>query len=250
VQIVEGDLRDASSFDKVLTDISAIICSASAMPLSYIPDENDLQNVDLDGMRNFIKHAKNKSIKRLIYISFSANINLEFPLRNAKRATEHYLKNSGMVYTILRPSYFMETWLSPAAGFDPEEGKVQIFGEGNQPISFISFKDVASFAIDSLTNIITRNATLELGGPNKFSQLDVVKIFEKTAQKKFDLEFIPENILKAKMNSTADPMQKSLAGLMLCAAHGDPIDMDEMLEKFQICLTSVKDYARHYETVA
>jgi uncharacterized protein YbjT (DUF2867 family) len=30
----------------------------------------------------------------------------DFPLRNAKRAVEKHLKESGLVYTILRPSIF------------------------------------------------------------------------------------------------------------------------------------------------
>ena len=53
------------------------------------------------------------------------------------------------------------------------------------------------------------------------------------------------NILKANMLDAADPMEKSFAGLMYCAAMGDPIDMSETLKKFPVKLTSVSEYAEH-----
>jgi nucleoside-diphosphate-sugar epimerase len=64
------------------------------MPFSYILCENDLQKVDLEGMKNLINHAAKAGIKRFIYTSFSGNIDLDFPLRNVKREVENYLKKS------------------------------------------------------------------------------------------------------------------------------------------------------------
>ena len=99
----------------------------------------------------------------------------DFPLRNAKRAVESHLKDSGLVYTILRPSYFTEFWFSPAVGFDVADAKAQIYGSGENPISWISFKDVAQFAVESLDNPAAQNVTLELGGPEALSPLQVVQ---------------------------------------------------------------------------
>jgi hypothetical protein len=47
---------------------------------------------------------------------------------------------------ILRPSYFMEMWLSPHLGFDPEKGTARIYGSGDAKASYISAFDVAEFA--------------------------------------------------------------------------------------------------------
>ena len=51
----------------------------------------------------------------------------------------------------------MEGWLSAAVGFDAENAKVQLCGNGTNPLSYISFKDVARFAVESLKNPHARN---------------------------------------------------------------------------------------------
>jgi uncharacterized protein YbjT (DUF2867 family) len=249
VQTLQGDLRDSSTFDQALEGITAVITTVSSMPFCYLPGENDIRNVDLDGMKSFIDHARTAGVKRFIYTSFSGNIDLDFPLRNAKRAIEQHLRESGINYTILRPSYFMEAWLTAIVGFDIDQAKVQIFGDGSKTVSYISNKDVATFAVESLTNVNARNATLELGGPDKVSQLQAVKIFEKITRKKFEIEHLPKETLESRMKTATDPMQQSFSGLMTCVANGDPIDMKETLRKFHVKLTSVKEYAKQLVAV-
>ena len=76
---------------------------------------------------------------------------IQFPLTVAKRAVERALKSSGMAYTILQASYFMEVWLTPALGFDAANGKVRLYGDGSHPISWISYRDVARAAAAAVT---------------------------------------------------------------------------------------------------
>lgn len=183
-------------------------------------------------------------MQHFIYTSFSKNFDLNFPLSNAKRKVEKYLQNSGMNYTILRPGFFMEVWLSPAVGFDPLNGKINLCGDGTMPIAYISMKDVAKFAVECISNPAAVNAILELGGPENISQLEVVKIFEDVLQKKMEVQNIPLESLLAQLSAVEDDMQKSFTGLMICVANGDLIEMKEVLKKFPINLTSVKEYAR------
>ncbi|MBN2274589.1 MAG: SDR family oxidoreductase [Bacteroidales bacterium] len=250
VEIVRGDLRKSSTFKPVLRDVTTVITTASSMPFSYVPNENDPLLVDRNGMISLVDESRLAGVTRFIYTSFSGQIDLDFPLRNAKRAVEQNLQNNGMVYTILRPSCFMEAWLSPMVGFDAANAKVRLCGEGTKPLSYISLFDVAWFAVESLKNPYARNAVLELGGPEKLSQLDAVKIFEELSGKKFEIEHVPVEALSSQLQSAADPMEKSFAGLMLCVANGDPIDMRNTLGKFNIKLKSVRDFARSMVAVA
>ena len=52
------------------------------------------------------------------------------PSLDPKREVERHLKESGMTYTILQPTFFMEVWLSPALGFDAAQGTAQVYGSG------------------------------------------------------------------------------------------------------------------------
>jgi uncharacterized protein YbjT (DUF2867 family) len=242
VELVKGDLRDRASLDKACQGVKAVISTASSMPFSYQPGENDIQTVDTDGQINLIDAAKAAGVKHFIYTSFT--MDNEFPLRNAKRTVEKHLKESGLAYTILRPGYFMEVWLSPAVGFDAANAKTQIYGSGENPISWISFQDVAKFAVACLDNGVAVNAVLPLGGPEALSQLEMVKIFEGIGGQDFEVNFVPEDALAEQQKASTDPMQQSFSGLMRWYAQGDPIDMKETLESFPIELTSVQDYAK------
>jgi uncharacterized protein YbjT (DUF2867 family) len=244
VQIVQGDLRKKETLIQALQGVTTVITSVSSMPFSYQPGENDIQKVDVDGMINLIDAAKSTGVNHFIYTSFSGNLNLEFPLSNAKRKVENYLMESGLKYTILRPGCFMEVWLTAAVGFDALNGKVNVCGTGENPVAYISYKDVAKFAVESITNPSAHNAILELGGAENLSQLDAVKIFEKVLQKKIEVEHIPVEALQSQLDGAEDPMQKSFSGLMLCVANGDRIEMNDLLKSFSVKLTSAEEYIR------
>jgi len=243
VEVVQGDLRDHGSLEAACQGVTAVISTVSAMPFSYHPIENNIQQVDQEGLTDLIDVAKAAGVKHFVYTSFSGQIDLDFPLRNAKRSVEQHLKDSGLVYTILRPSCFTEVWLSPAVGFDAANAKVQLCGDGTNPVGYISYLDVAQFAIESLDNPAAKNATLELGGPESISQLDAVKIFEQASGRKFEVQHVPEEALKSQQDAATDPMQQSFSGLMRCVAQGDPIEMKKTLKAFPMKLTSVREYA-------
>lgn len=242
VQVAQGDIRNKETLPPALQGVETVIATVSAMPFSYKPGENDIQLVDEKGTINLIDVSKSAGVNHFIYISFSGNIDLDFPLRNAKRKIESYLQKSDLTYTILRSGYFMESWLTAAVGFDAMNGKVSIYGTGTNPVAYISYRDIAKFAVESISNPSSGNAILELGGPQNISQLDAVKIFEEILHKKIEMQHIPVEALQSQFNSATDAMQKSFPGLMLCIASGDPIDMTAVLSKFPIKLISVKEF--------
>ena len=97
-----------------------------------------------------------------------------------------------MTYTILQPSFFAEVWLSPALGFDLVNGKAQVYGAGDNKISWISFRDVAGFAVAALDNPRAKNAVLRLGGPDPLGPLEVVRLAEQTTGKRFVIQYVPD----------------------------------------------------------
>ena len=243
VAITRGDLLNRQSVKDALKNVTRVITTISAMPFSYVPGVNDIRSVDLEGMKNLIDSSVDAGVEHFIYTSFSRNLNVPCPLVNAKREVEKHLVKSGMRYTILRPGCFMELWLTQAVGFDTISGKINLCGDGSKPVSYISFYDVAKFAVQCLSNESSFNAVIELGGPEKLSQLEAVSVFESVTGRKFEVQAIPVEALRAQYNSAVDPMQKSFAGLMLSVASGDAIDMKDTLSKFRIKLKTVREHA-------
>lgn len=244
VETIQGDVRDRASLDKACEGVTAVISTVSAMPFCYQAGVNDTQTTDLDGVTNLIEAAQANGISHFTYTSFTKNADLDFPLRNAKREVERRLRESGLEYTILRPGYFMEGWLTPMVGFDAANAKATIYGAGHNPMSWISVQDVARFAVTSLDHPAAKNTTLELGGPTAVSPLDVVKLFEQASGRSFELQFVPEEALQAQQTAATDPMQQSFNALMRVYAQGDPIDMTATLQTFAIQPTPLEEYVK------
>ncbi|MCA1601205.1 MAG: SDR family oxidoreductase [Acidobacteria bacterium] len=240
-EIVQGDLKEPSSLEVACKGVNKIITTASS---TLSRQEGDsIQTVDLGGQLNLINAARRTGVSRFVLISFPHAAH-EYPLQTAKRAVETHLRNSGLNYTILKPTFFMEVWLSPALGFDAANGKAQIYGTGKNKISWISYKDVAKFAVASVDSVLAENSVIELGGPDALSPLEVVEIFEEVLGRKFELRYSSEEALQEQQKSATDPVQESFAGLMLKCAAGQVIDASDGLERFPMKLTSVRDYAQ------
>jgi uncharacterized protein YbjT (DUF2867 family) len=129
-----------------------------------------------------------------------------YPLANAKHAVEQHLKASGLNYTILKPSFFMEFWLTPSVEFDPVNAKATVYGTGDQLIGFISYKDVAQFAVKSIDHPEARNCTLPLGGPENLSPHQVIRLYEQSTGRTFEVTHVPVEALQAQLDGTYDPM--------------------------------------------
>ena len=125
---------------------------------------------------------------------------------------EDDLRRSGLTYTILQPTYFSEVWLSPGMGFDYVNHKATIYGEGHNATSWISYADVARFAVACLDNPAARNATLELGGPDALSPLEVVRIFEKVGGRSFEVTHVPTEALQSQLAGPPTPCRSPSAG--------------------------------------
>lgn len=241
VEPAQGDLADRASLEVACRGVDAVISTASATR-SRQPGE-DIESTDRQGQLNLVAAAREAGVARFVYVSFSGGIGADDPLTQAKRSVEQRVRESGMAYTILRPSYFMEAWLSPALGFDYVDGGVTVYGSGENGISWISLADVAAFAVLCLDSPAARNATIELGGPEALSTRDVIRIFEEEGGRPFEIREVPEEALRAEAAS-GDPMQQVFATLMLGCAQGDAIPMTSTLEKFPLRLRTVREYAR------
>jgi uncharacterized protein YbjT (DUF2867 family) len=241
IDVVEGDLRDPASLTRACQGVATAISTATAIS-GHQPGDS-ISEIDLRGQQNLVDAAGASGVRHLIYTSFSGNLRTPEPLGDSKRAVERYLMDSQVVYTILRPTYFMEGWLSPFLGFDYPNAQARIYGSGRNPISWISLQDVAEFTARCVDNPDARGKVLELGGPEPLSPLAVVRIFEESGGRPFTVEHVPEDVLSAQLEQADNDVSKSVIGLMLDYARGDTKDMTEVLGAFPIRLTAVRDYA-------
>lgn len=240
-EIVVGDLKEPTSLAAACAGIDKIISTVSC---TFTMREGDsIETVDRQGQLNLVEAAKNAHVKRFVFISFVNNPENAFPLSEAKRAVEQALAESGMNWSSLQASYFMEIWLSPALGFNYPQSQARIYGDGDNKVSWISYKDVARLAVAALDNNFAENRALPIGGPKPLSPKQVVNIFEKTFGTTFTLEHLPKEALLQQKKAATNPLEESFASLMIQYADGDNMDMSGIIKQVGVHLTSVESYA-------
>jgi len=240
-QVVVGDLKHRRSLDRACEDVDVVVSTVSMIGTAKPGDS--FEATDERGTLNLIAAAKAAGVNQFVYVSFDTDSVPDSPLRNAKAKVEEALRASSMTYTILQPSYFMESWLGPHLGVDVANARAQIFGSGDRRMDYVSMSDVAELAVQSLTNPAARNATIRFGGPQAVTQREAIRAFEEAAGRRFQVQEIPEQALEAQWQGATDPMQRTFAALMLGAARGHEVPMEQVREQFPIKMTTVREFA-------
>jgi uncharacterized protein YbjT (DUF2867 family) len=241
VEIARGDLRDAASLAAAARGADVVISTVSIIATAQPGDSFDA--TDNAGTRALIDAAKRADVRQFIFVSFDHVHFDDAPIVRAKREVEQYLRDSGVPFTILQSSLFMEVWLGPRLGVDAAAGTATVFGSGERPMNYISVRDVAEYAARCVGDESVLNRTLRIGGPESLSQRDAVRIFEETFGKPFRVTAIPEDALVAQWREATDPLARTFSALMLGAARGDAIAAQDLERPFPVALTSVRDYA-------
>ena len=234
-----GDLQDRASLDAACVGVDAVISSASSISSrvgSYIA------TVDLQGQQNLVGAAKDAGVERFVFVTLSGNMTTDLPLNRAKRTIEATVRSSGMSYTIVRSSFFMEYWLSPMIGFDYPNRRAMIFGAGENPITWITIADVAQAASIAAVSPSARDQVIEIGGPEALSPNEALHIFEEVIGAPFEVQYVPEAALEAQIKGTDDAHTQSVTALSLDFAHGDVVDTANMTTRLPFQRTTVKQY--------
>jgi NADH dehydrogenase len=242
VELAVADLKDAVSLAAACRGASAVISTASS---TFSRLEGDsIETVDRLGQIHAIDAAREAGVGRFVFVSIARDIKFPTPLSRAKREVEQHLAQSSIPYTILLANWFQEVWLGPALGFDYANRRARIYGTGENPVSFVSFKNVAQFAVRSLETSAAANRSFEICGPTPVSQLDAVSYFERALGQEFAKEFVPEAALRQQYDQAADALSQTFAGLTLDYSAGNAADPAESLKVVPLHLTSVEEYAK------
>jgi len=156
-------------------------------------------NIDLT--KNMIKTCKKSGIKKIIYISgLGVTKNSTSDYFISKYKAEQEIINSGVNYTIFRPSYIIgkKDYLSKFILKQIKKGIVIIPGSGKYHLQPIFVEDVAKIIVESIYEKKFSNKILDLVGPEIIKFEDFVRYFvknKKTRIQKINLESIYHDAL-------------------------------------------------------
>jgi uncharacterized protein YbjT (DUF2867 family) len=145
-------------------------------------------------------------------------------LFRAKHAAEQTLRGSGIPWTIVRATAFMETWGSIMGRMLRASGRILVFGRGDNPINFVSAADVAALAERAVTDPGLRGQTLELGGPGNLTFNQFAAIVQEITGGHGAVRHIPRPALHA-MAWLTTGIKPALARQARAALAMDTLDM-------------------------
>lgn len=128
------DVTNAETLKGTLNDVDVVVTTVGLVSKSA-----KLTNYDIDyqGNLNLLEEAKRNGVKKFVYISvIHAETAKDVPMLDSKYQFELKLKESGLSYSIIRPTgYFYDI----AHVFMPmiEKGKVTLLGRKDHPVNVI-----------------------------------------------------------------------------------------------------------------
>lgn len=220
VEVIRGDLRDPSSLGPALAGIDTVVTTANAIGRILAgPTELTIADVDGQGTQNLIRAAEKTGVGRFVFVSAAGmgeDIARLGPFMAAKWAAEKALRATSMQVVIVRPDMFQEVWLAPVTGIDPAAGKALIYGHGELPHRYVATDDAAALCAH-VAVAPDPPATVEFGGPEPPSRMQVVAAFESATGKTLKVRHVPDAAMAVGHRALAriKPEIASLMGMAL-----------------------------------
>ena len=194
VTIVEGDVQDAEAVKRAVAGVRTVI---SAVQGFAGPGAAGPEAVDWQGNLNLIRAAQLAGVEQFILVSIQgARADHPIPLFQMKYRAEEALRSSGLAWTILRASAFMELWAMLIGEPLLKTGKTTVFGRGKNPINFVSVHDVARFVELAAVDATLRGTSLDIGGPENLTFNQVAEIFQREAGRNGNVKHVPLPVMR------------------------------------------------------
>ncbi|PSR56995.1 NAD(P)-dependent oxidoreductase [Adhaeribacter arboris] len=168
---VKGDYKDSTSLGNAFSDIdTAFIVSGYAAP-----GQRALLH------KNAIAAAVMAGVKHIVYLSFQgASPRSKFPMSQDHFQTEEFIRQSGLSFTLLRDSFYMD--LIP-----------EMFGEnrlmkgpgGRGQVAWVAREDVARTIAHVLLDPLPYQGTFDLTGPEALTLAQTAERFTQLQGKEY-----------------------------------------------------------------
>ena len=222
IEIVTCDVRDPEAVRRALVGSSTVI---SAIQGFGGPDAAGAAAIDRDGNHHLINAARAQGVDHLILMSVAqAASDHPIELFRMKHQAEQELRASGLAWTIIRPTAYMETWVTIIGRPLLDTGKTRIFGRGDNPINFVSAHDVAALVELAVVEPGLRGQVVEIGGPEDVTLNGLADRFEAVTGKGGAREHAPVPIMRL-MSTVLRPFKPVLAGMIGAGVVMDTRDM-------------------------
>ena len=246
VEFVRGDIAEPATLNDALAGASVIV---DAVQFDGYPVENPrsgltFEQVDYGGTVALIEAAKQAGVAQFIYISGAASDeNSDHPGFRAKGRAERAIRESGLTYTIFRPSLVygpedkVVNGLARALRFAPVFG---VPGTGRQWVQPVLVDDLAACVALAVSGS-GRNQTYEIGGPDLMTFDQMMEAIMDASGHRRLLFHIPEGVMRT-VGGLLEKLPKPLLSrdAVTFVTADNACDNEPLLKEFGIKLTPAR----------
>jgi uncharacterized protein YbjT (DUF2867 family) len=178
VELVLGDVTDRAVLEKALTGVDKALMT---MP-------NGEKQLELE--KQFVDVARAKGVKHVVKMSsMEAVADAKAPIPKIHYASEQYLKQSGLAWTMIKPNFFMQNLLG-SGGTIKEQGKFFLpLGQGKTVM--VDTRDIGACVATVLTAPGHEGKAYEITGPEELTFGDAADRFTKVLGRKIEYVSVP-----------------------------------------------------------
>ena len=236
-----GNLEDAAGLEMIMDGCDRL----------FLLSPPDLDQVKRE--RTVIDAARRAGVRRIVKVSAAdANPGAPVPWARWHSKIDTHLRTSGVEWTILKPTAFMQNFLSWA----PMISQGKLYGAADEGrASWIDARDVAAVAANVLAGEAEghKGATYFLTGPKSFSMSDATAILSEVLGRKVKYVNVPRFALRARLRLSglqgwlADGIAEQFANVL---AGGHSVDVTgEVTRLAGSPPRSFADFARDHQRI-
>jgi uncharacterized protein YbjT (DUF2867 family) len=173
VDVVVGDIGDPAAVGAAVRGCSTVISAVHGFTggRGRGPDA-----VDRRGNHHLVQAAVEGGVEHFVLLSVhDARPDHPMSLHRAKFAAEQDLRTSGLRWTILRPTAYLETWIDVLGG-KPGGGPALVFGRGTNPINFVSVHDVSTVITRVVDDPTPHEEPIDVAGPQDLTMVEFTRL--------------------------------------------------------------------------
>lgn len=170
VEIVQGDITDASSLIGKLAGCDAVI-NLVGIIREFPGKKITFERLHYEGTANLVRAAREQGVRRFIQMSaLGARPDGKTQYQQTKFRAEEFVRNSGLDYTIFRPSIIFgpeDKFVNLFANMLKTQQFVPVVGNGRYQMQPVAVENVSMGFIKSLERKDAIGKTFHIGGPEK-----------------------------------------------------------------------------------
>jgi NADH dehydrogenase len=250
-ELVEGDVTDATSLQRAVAGCDSVVHLVSIITGRRI----DFERIMEQGTRNLVAAARDADARRFVLMSAlgtSERTKDLVPYYRAKWEMERAVKESGLEFVILRPSFVfgkdggvLPTFLRQVRYLPA----TPVVGDGTRRLQPIWVEDIAQYIAAAVELPQAANRTFELGGPEQVTWNELYERIAKVLGKRRMRVNVPLSLVRAGATVVERlPRAPVTRDQLTMLADADNVcDMGPALETFAIPVIPLDEQIRRAE---